>query len=224
MTRPHRTLVVEDDPSTAKRFATIVEAMPELELLDAVPSLRAARRAFDRHEIDLLLTDLGLEDGSGVDLIGELRTKRPTAEIVVITVFGDERNVIRSIEAGASGYLLKGGDEASIQRAIRELLAGGSPVSPAIARHLLRRFRSEPVAAEPDAPPSSKPSPFSAREKEVLKLAAKGFTFPEIADLLGVSAHTVTTHMRRIYRKLEVSSKGEAIYEAVNLGLLSLDD
>lgn len=220
MVTPRRTMIVEDDPDTRARFVATLEAMPELEIAATAGGCSEARACFERELPELLVTDLGLPDGSGIDLISELRRRSPKSEIVVITVFGDERNVIRSIEAGASGYLLKAGEAEDLQRSMRELLDGGSPVSPAIARHLLRRFRSEP----PPAQARAATSPFSSREREVLTLAAKGFTFPEIGEILGVTAHTVTTHMRRIYRKLEVSSKGEAIYEAVNQGLLTLED
>lgn len=210
----HRTLVVEDEPETRAFIAEVVGAMHELELVAAVGSCKEARKVLATAPPQLLLTDLGLPDGSGIELISELRRLEANADIVVITVFGDEQNVIRSIEAGADGYLMKGSDEGSMTTAIRDLLAGGAPISPAIARHLLRRFR--PVA------PTDAPS-LSPREIEVLELVAKGFSFVEVADLLSVSAHTVTTHMRRLYKKLDVSSKGEAVYEALHLGLISVD-
>jgi DNA-binding NarL/FixJ family response regulator len=142
--------------------------------------------------------------------------------IMVSTNFGDETHVIRSIEAGASGYLLKDSTPAKIVDEIRSLASGGSPISPIIARQLLARFRqastsvpSQPVASE-DASQS-----LSAREKEVLELITKGFTANEIARLMELSPFTVRSFVRRIYTKLKVTSKTEAIYEARNLGLLT---
>jgi DNA-binding NarL/FixJ family response regulator len=123
--------------------------------------------------------------------------------------------VVAAIEAGARGYLLKDGSEAEIAEAILELKAGGSPISPQIARHLLRRFQ------EPDPAPQTAPS-LTDREREILDLVVRGFTFSEIAKGLDISTHTVTTHVRHIYRKLEVRSRGEAVYEALSLGLVKL--
>ncbi len=220
MSEPRTVLIVEDEPATRARLAAVVRGMPELRLLAAVESCEQARAALESDPPDLLLTDLGLPDGSGADLIEALRARSPEAEAVVITMFGDEQNVIGSIERGATGYLLKGGSREDVERALRELLAGGSPVSPAIARHLLRRLRpaEEPAAApEPEVE-----GVLSARETEVLSLVAKGFTFVEIAELLSISAHTVTAHMRRVYRKLEVRSRSEAVFEAASLGLIEV--
>jgi DNA-binding NarL/FixJ family response regulator len=137
-------------------------------------------------------------------------------------VFGDEAHVVGALEAGALGYLLKDGTAEYIGASILEMLAGGSPISPPIARHLLRRFRgAEPAGdgARADDVPH-----LSEREGEVLRLIVKGFTYAEIAELLGVSSHTVTTHVRGIYRKLEVHSRSEAVYEALQLGLVKVGE
>jgi DNA-binding NarL/FixJ family response regulator len=142
---------------------------------------------------------------------------------LVITIFGDEQHVVGALEAGALGYLLKDGTPEYIGASIVDMLAGGSPISPAIARHLLRRFRGDAPSAAGAAAAESV-TPLSEREGEVLRLIVKGFTYAEIADLLGVSAHTVTTHVRGIYRKLEVHSRSEAVYEALQLGLVKVDE
>ena len=168
---------------------------------------------------DVLVTDLSLPDGHGTELIREARAARPSTEALVITVFGDERSVVAALEAGAAGYLLKDGTDAELARPILELVDGGSPISPAIARHLLRRFQRQVGMPESARPPDETPV-LSAREREVLELLARGFRVGEIADRLGISAHTVTTHVRHLYAKLEVSSRGEAIYAAMNHGLL----
>jgi DNA-binding NarL/FixJ family response regulator len=136
-------------------------------------------------------------------------------------VFGDEQHVVEALEAGALGYLLKDGTAEYIGASILEMLAGGSPISPAIARHLLRRFRG---GAPGEAARTEELPRLSEREGEVLRLIVKGFTYAEIAELLGVSSHTVTTHVRGIYRKLEVHSRSEAVYEALQLGLVKVDE
>ena len=164
-----------------------------------------------------LLVDLGLPDGSGIELIREARQVSPATQMLVITVFADEQHVMEAIEAGAHGYLLKDGSSDYIARSIAELLAGGAPISPPIARYLLRRFQLQSQPALARAAPM-----LTAREREILSLVARGFKVPEIGELLQISGHTVTTHVLHLYRKLEVNSRSEAIYEAVHLGLIDL--
>ena len=171
---------------------------------------------------DVLLVDLGLPDGSGIDVIEAAARKWSACSIMVSTNFGDEIHVMRSIEVGAAGYLLKDSSAARILDEIRSLASGGSPISPLIARQILARFRQGGSLSAADEAPASASSPLlSAREKEVLDLITKGFTAQEIAKLMALSHFTVRTFVRRIYSKLKVTSKAEAIYEARTLGLLS---
>jgi DNA-binding NarL/FixJ family response regulator len=214
-------LLVEDDPNTRSRLAQVVEGHPELRLLAAVGSCAEARQALDKQKPDVLLTDLGLPDGDGVELIREIRKRGFPTQPMVVTVFGDETHVVAALEAGALGYLLKDGSADYIGNSILEMLGGGSPISPPIARYLLRRFRGLEEAQLPDG---SEAPRLSEREREVLTMIVKGFSYAETAKLLGVSAHTVTTHVRSIYRKLEVHSRGEAVYEALQLGIVKLDE
>ncbi len=208
-------LLVEDEVRTRARLGRALRAAPELELAASAASVAEGRAALDEQTPDVLLTDLGLPDGSGIELIEHARRTLPGTQIMVVTVFGDERNVMGAIEAGAAGYLLKGGTDEEIAEAVRELVAGGSPISPAIARHVLRRFH---------APKSPEDNDLSPREREVLDLVARGFSSPEIARLLGLSPHTVKTHVRHIYEKLEVTSRGEAVYQAARRGLISVTE
>lgn len=211
-------LLVEDDPATRARLARAVERDDGLRLVGRAGSCAEARAWLATSVPDVLLVDLGLPDGSGVDLIRELKARAAATEAMVITVFGDEKHVVAALEAGATGYVLKDGADADIATAIRDLVHGGSPISPAIARHLLRRFRA-PLAAAPAAGADAVPE-LTDREHQVLDLLVKGFTFAEIGELLGISAHTVTTHVKHIYGKLEVRSRAEAVYEALQLGIV----
>jgi len=215
--KTHSVLIVEDDGATRSRLARVVEDHAELRLAGEAASCREALAALDREAPDVLLVDLGLPDGSGIDVIREVRRRRYPTEAMVITVFGDEKHVVAAIEAGASGYLLKDGTSEYVCESILDLVGGGSPISPAIARTLLRRFRGSPA---PPAETDSDAIGLTEREDEVLALLVKGFTFPEIGNLLGISAHTVTTHVRHIYEKLEVRSRAEAVYEALQLGIV----
>jgi DNA-binding NarL/FixJ family response regulator len=218
----HCVLLVEDDEHTRAHLARAVRANAALDLIGVAGNCAEARELLALRTPEVLLTDLGLPDGSGIELIRELRARDPDALAMVITVFGDEGSVLSAIEAGATGYLLKDGTSEQIGEAILQLVAGGSPISPSIARHLLRRFKPE---RQPPSPPLAADAPhLTARETEVLQLIAKGFSFGEIADLLAISPHTVTAHVRSIYRKLEVSSRGAAVFEAANLGLLKLGE
>ncbi len=210
-------MVVEDDPAFLTRFCGIVACDPEFELFAAVTDLASARQAMSRAAPDVLLTDLGLPDGSGIELIRETARRFPATDIMVITVFNDEDHVLASVEAGATGYILKDSMPEEFVGLIRQLRDGGSPISPVIARQLLKRFK--PTAAVPDARPHEDAG-LSARESEVLSFIAKGFSYCEIARLLGISPHTVTTHVKKIYQKLAVHSRGEAVYEAGKMGLI----
>jgi DNA-binding NarL/FixJ family response regulator len=215
-------MVVEDDPVFLTRFCGIVASEPELALLAAVSDLESARHILARQAPDVLLTDLGLPDGSGIDLIRETARAHPETDIMVISVFGDEGHVLASIEAGATGYILKDSLPEEFVGLIQQLRAGGSPISPVIARQLLKRFR--PAESAPAAlgasPPAAAEAGLSPRETEVLSLIAKGFNFAEIARLLTVSPHTITAHVKKIYQKLAVHSRGEAVYEATKMGLV----
>lgn len=214
-------LLVEDDAPTRARLGAAIEAHGELALAGAVGSCAEARAALATRAPAVLLTDIGLPDGSGIELIRELRGKGAPTQCMVVTVFGDEQHVVSAIEAGALGYLLKDASAEAIGRAILEMLAGGSPMSAPVARYLLKRFTPPAAAPAPAAPDAAS---LSTREREVLGYIVKGFTYGEIARLTGLSAHTVATYVRRVYGKLEVHSRGEAVYEALTSGLVDVDD
>jgi DNA-binding NarL/FixJ family response regulator len=212
-----KVMIVEDDPVFLNRFCKIVTMHPDFELFAAVASGVAARESLARGAPDVLLIDLGLPDVSGTEIIRETAMRHPETDIMVVSVFGDEEHVLASIEAGATGYLLKDSLPEEFIDVIEQLRAGGSPISPVIARQLLRRLR--PV--QPLEPDLSDCRRLSARESEILGLIAKGFTFAELARLLEISPHTVTTYVKKIYQKLAVHSRGEAVYEASRRGLIS---
>jgi DNA-binding NarL/FixJ family response regulator len=213
-------LVVEDDEPTRERLVRALSAHAEaLELSAAVGTCAEALHLLRSDPPDVLLVDLDLPDGHGVELIRAARALSADTHAMVVTVFGDEKSVLGAIEAGARGYLLKDESTEGVGAAILQLVAGGAPITPAIARHLILRFQERAASAARETGPA-----LSKRELEVLELVVKGFTFPEIAELLGVSPHTVGTFVRRIYRKLEVRSRGEAVFEALQLGLVKLED
>ena len=217
-------LIVEDDAEARKRMAAAVSRQDDMTLQAAVGSLMEANAALDEAWPDILLVDLGLPDGDGASLIERVAADRRKCEIMVITVFGDEKHVLGAIEAGAAGYLLKEEDDEQIGRCIRQLAAGGSPMTPSIARHLLNRYRNGNSDSASDSDADRVPSgpELTARELQVLSHIAKGYNFNEIADLIGVTYHTVTSHVRNIYGKLSVHSRSEAVFEAVQRGLVRI--
>lgn len=213
-------LLVEDHPKTRERLANAINEHELLQLIASVENCAAANKVLDESIPDVMLTDLGLPDGNGLDLIRRVSTMEGNTEIMVITVFGDEKHVLSAIEAGASGYLLKDGTADYIGDSIVQMMNGESPVSPAIARHLLKRFRTIQTASVTKDTDTPKLTP---RESEILQYVAKGFSFTEVAKLIGVSPHTVTHHIKNIYKKLAVCSRAEAVYEAMQLGLVRMD-
>jgi DNA-binding NarL/FixJ family response regulator len=206
--------IVEDDAVTRESLRARIEAHPRLTVGAAVGTATEALAALASRP-DVLLVDLGLPDGSGIDVIRAALRRHAGLPIMVITVFGNEKRVVGAIQAGAIGYLLKDDQTNEIGAAIEQLLLGGSPISPAIARHLIRHF--QPL---PSAPSSAAREALTAREQEVLGLAMKGFSYAEIAQLLGLSPNTIGSYTKHIYEKLAVSSRTEAIYEASRLGLI----
>ncbi|PLC05652.1 DNA-binding response regulator [Variovorax sp. RO1] len=218
-------LIVEDDAKFRAAFASTILAAPDLELVGAAPDLQRGRALLEAHRPDVLLVDLGLPDGSGIDLIRHAARTVPECDSVVVTVFGDERHVMASIEAGTTGYLLKDVSAFDLADQIRTLRSGGSPINPVIARPLLARLVPEapsPAGRRASAPvATSTLQALSEQEHRVLTLAAKGFTYDEIASFMVVSRHTVLTYVKCTHRKLQVGSKAEAMYEARRLGWLN---
>jgi DNA-binding NarL/FixJ family response regulator len=210
---PHTVLIVEDDLRLRASLAQAVLAASDLKLVGETDDLPEGFRLLEAMQPEVLLVDIGLPSGSGLELIRHAAKRSPHCNVMVITVFAEEQIVVDCIEAGATGYLLKGSSPQDIASQIRLLVTGGSPISPTIARRLLGRFTSNRNTS--DSTPS-----LSTQELAVLSLSAKGYSYDEIAPLLKLSRHTVETYVKRIYRKLQVHSKTAAVYEARKLGLV----
>ncbi len=216
----HSVLVVEDDIETREYFAHALRGDGEEEeeqySVTTTGLLQEGTEALHRERPDIMLVDLGLPDGNGLDLIRDARALSTDILILVITVFGDETSVLSAIEAGAQGYLLKSEAPADLRESVRQILAGGAPISPGIANHLLRRFQNTEHTNDQKGPR------FTPRERDVLGLMVKGLPYGEAAKNLGVTRNTIAGHVKSIYAKLEVSSRGEAVYEAVSQGLVRI--
>lgn len=217
---PVSVLIVEDDAVTRKALCLAIKSEPALRLVAAFDSVGPTLAWLEEQSADVLMTDLGLPDGSGIDIIRVCAQRHLNTDIMVVTMSSDEANVLACIEAGASGYVLKDAGRMDIARAVLDLRAGGAPMSPAIARMVLAKVRTGKKAssASQDVAATS----LTKREAAILDLIAQGVSYGEVAKLLSVSVGTVQTHIKNIYGKLAVHSRGEAVFEAHRRGLLQL--
>lgn len=215
--QPLTVVIVEDDHETLEHMVRIVKKQARLQVVHQASTFKDAEPFLANNQVDILLTDLGLPDGSGIDLIRLTYGKHPNTMIMVLSAFGDEENVITAIMAGAKGYLLKNDDTQEISASLEQLIDGGSPISASIARYLLVQLRGKQ-----DKPKEKEavPSLLTPRETEVLELIAMGYRNNEIAEKLFISYHTVVNHIRNVYEKLAVSSRSQAIHKASQIGLL----
>lgn len=212
---PWRVAILEDHAPTRRYFEQCVAGDSRLLLVASFGKLADAIAWFDQHEADVLLTDLGLPDGHGLDLIRRLRPRQPECDVLVISVFGDEDSVLACVEAGAVGYIQKDSQPEDVAQVIVDIRHGASPISPMIARRLLERMR------KPEAQPAPQSEiTLTASESQVLELIARGYAYAEIARLRGISVSTVQTHVKHLYAKLAVHSRSEAVFEATQLGLI----
>ncbi len=212
--------IVEDEIDTLHLLEKALHGVDGVAVVHCAMSCKGATDWLGTHSANVLLVDLGLPDGSGLEVIRYCRTHSPATEIMVISMFGDESHMVDAFETGARGYLLKDGSEHALAEHVRDLHAGGSPMTPAIARQLLNRFKAVAAVPVPVNFSQNMPSTLSDRELDILTKLSKGYTYSEVAKLLAVTLSTVQHHVKNIYHKLAVNSKTEAIFEARALGLL----
>ena len=214
--------VVEDDAASRRSVVAAIGQAPDMVVAWEASSLEEGVRKLDQ-PVDVLLLDLGLPDGSGLDLIAKTLEAHPACLIMVSTVFGDEKNLFEAIGAGALGYMLKDVSSQDLVREIRNLYDGGSPINPMLARKLLLNQTRNPTpraAAPSERPKEADEIGLSPRESEVLQWVAKGHTLDEVAVKLGITRHTARSFIRRIYQKLNVNTRAEAVKRAFEQGLL----
>jgi DNA-binding NarL/FixJ family response regulator len=209
--------LLEDDRDTRARLVASIRAQASLALVAEYTTGAEALAGLDSSAPEVLLVDLGLPDISGLEVARFVAERHPDCDILVISIFGDEANVLAALEAGARGYLLKGSLQHDIAFDIQDIRNGGSPLSPIIARQVLKRLQTPRDASEKKAEDETT---LTAREGEILNAISRGFSYAETAQMLGISVGTVHTFLKRIYRKLAVHSKTEAVFEANRLGLI----
>lgn len=228
--------VVEDDVRCRAALVHAIRGAPDMVLAWESATCQHALEQLADQPLAVLVVDLGLPDGSGLNVIAAARHLQPGCAIMVNTMFGDEAHILPAIEAGAMGYMLKDTSPIDMLHELRSLHAGGSPIHPMVARKLLQRLRPptvpaaptvatpafvgsvRPIQVNPDALDSS--SQLSEREQAVLRLVSLGYSELEVGESLGITRHTVRTYVQRVYVKLQVDKRAEAIRVATERGLL----
>jgi len=226
----HNVLVLEDFSDTRAWLCEVLhEAFNKIEIAEAA-TLQQARTLLKKLDFDLALIDISLPDGSGIDVIKDITQNTPSTYCVVATIFDDDQHLFSALQAGAHGYLLKEQPKQQFIKNLSGLLHGEPPLSPPIARKILRHFQTSGKMHAIEEMPTKHLSTakiqndmlLSKREQEILTLVAKGFKRNEIAPMLGISPHTVASHLKTIYSKLNVNSRAEATMEALRMGLVKL--
>lgn len=216
-TLPAPVLLVEDEPLISRRLQGLLQQLGYTpDALVIATSLAEARACMALQPIALALVDLGLPDGSGIDLIAEMHTADPSLAILVISAWCTEDAILAALRAGATGYVLKERDDLEVLLSIRSVLRGGAPIDPFIARRIIDELKPKTEQATDTASGET----LSPRESEILGLVAQGLGNREIAEQLHLSRYTVECHVKHIYRKLAVSSRTRAIHEARSRGLI----
>ena len=209
-------LLLEDLPEIRAWLKVLVhQVFPQAQISEAA-RVHDALELVSAVKFDLALVDLGLPDGSGVDVVAALREQQPEAQSVVVTIHDDDEHLFPALQAGAFGYVLKEQARELIAEQLNRMSQGEPPLSPSIARRVIAYFAAQ---ARPQAKDTIPHVQLTDRENEVLLRVAKGFTLPEIGVQLNLSRHTIADYVKQIYRKLNVSSRAEAALEAQRLGL-----
>lgn len=212
---PHtiRVAIIEDLPEVREGLMSLIDGATGFQCFCGYRTMEEAVARLDPGEVDVILTDLGLPGMSGAEGIRILRERSPDLPILALTVYDDRDEVFNALCAGASGYLLKNTPPERLLESIREVAAGGAPMSPEVARRVINLFREI-------RPPSRGTCHLTPQETELLKLLVEGHHYKTAADVMGISVNTVSFHIKHVYAKLQVHSKSEAVARALRDGLV----
>ncbi|MBK8285537.1 MAG: response regulator transcription factor [Ahniella sp.] len=221
----YRVAIIDDDGGVRHHIADLLAESERYRLAWTAPDLKAARAMLSQ-PFDVLLLDLGLPDGRGTELMPLLRAPGRACVVIAFTVFDDEANVIEAIESGVDGYALKTADRQVLFDTLDSATRGENPISPAVAGYLFKNLRraERAAAAQPvHVATELGPMQLTPRERDVLEALARGVSYREAADALGMSINTLSHHVKNLYPKLAATSRSEAIYHAVREGIIRLD-
>ncbi len=206
-----RLVIIEDDPLLLENLTLLLNGEEGLSVAGSFRSAEDALKGLKNAKPEVMLTDLGLPGMSGVELIKKAKEEMPSLEIMAHTVFEDREMVFSAIKAGASGYILKGSSPREVIESIHSLYKGGAPMSPKIARKIIHEFQDDALSEQ---------YLLTQREKEVVKRVEEGLTYKEIGERLSISTHTVHTHIKNIYEKLQAKDRNDAIIKARQRGII----
>lgn len=207
-----RISIVDDNIELLSQLSSILSAEPGIELVATYPNAELAIEGVTKKHCDILIVDINLPGLSGIDLIETLTDEGLETQFLVYTIHDGNEYLFKALKAGASGYVLKGASAVQIINYVQLLHAGGSPMTPSIARKVIRFFQDKPF--------SDDKTDLTKREVEILKLLDQGFTYNEISDELSISRNTVHTHIKNIYEKLQASGREDALRKAKYKSLL----
>lgn len=214
---PVRVLLIDDDASMRSVVSRELLGDLRTDLVAVGSSVKEGRRLILQHEFDVMLVDLNLGDGNGFDLIEHMKIVRPLAEAIVVSAMEDEEHTLRAFELGAMGFLVKNSWFGNIPQAVLQVVNGGASITPSLARRMLQKLEHQPEVVP--LPAGAHREKLSEREKGVLKMVSAGYTSGEIGTRLTISCQTVNTHIKNIYRKLQVRTRAQAVSYAVHRGL-----
>ena len=204
MSSPHAIALVEDDANLRETLADIISSASDWQLVASYPDAETALAGMASACPEVVLMDIQLPGMSGIECVARLKAQHPGVQVLMVTVYDNNDRIFDALAAGASGYLLKRDAPAKLLECLDDLLAGGSPMSSAIARKVVQHFQKEPPAKNED-------HNLTPREKQILELLVKGGLYKEIAWDLGIGVETVRTHLHNIYAKLHVRTRTEAV-------------
>jgi DNA-binding NarL/FixJ family response regulator len=209
--KPHTVALVEDDAALRETLADILSASPTWQLVASYPAAEPALEAMKDGCPEVVLMDIQLPGMSGIECVAKLKERHPAAQVLMVTVYDNNDRIFDALAAGASGYLLKRDAPAKLLESLDDLLAGGSPMSSAIARKVVQKFQTAPPSKNED-------HNLTPREKQILEELVKGSLYKEIAWELGIGVETVRTHLHNIYAKLHVRTRTEAVVKYLGGG------
>lgn len=211
-------LIVEDDPRLRARLVESLSGSGMVAEVLACGTLAEASDLLAQRNPRVVLLDVGLPDGNGLELLASRRDADNSAKFIVLSGFSDEATILSAIQLGAAGYLLKQDSSANILQALSSIMQGVPPLSPSVAQCIMQHIRDESL--HPDAPASTPAMQLPPRLQHTLSLLARGLTYQDIADQMQITFHTVSSYTQEIYNKLAVNSRAEAVYKAQQMNII----
>lgn len=205
-------LIVEDLPDVKNWLLALVQQFLPNAKVDCASTFTDAINLLVRQDYQLALLDIGLPDGSGLDILSQIKSQGGDCFCVITSIFDASEKVFNALKNGADGYILKSETSAEVLAHLQGIVAGKPPLSPAIAKKMLQAFRPE----------TEDHTPLSPREEQMLSLIAKGYSVPDAADLLAISQHTAASYLKQVYKKLQVNNRADATLKAYQMGLVSI--